>query len=213
MRLIDVTLPLGEALPAYPGDPPFVRWRYRTLKDGPFEVSLFSFGAHAGTHVDAPRHFIAGADDAASIALELLCGAVRVLDLREAGPAISEATLRQHDLEGVQRLLLRTLPGRDLHHELTSRGAYLTPDAARYLIDEAEVRLVGMDRLSIENDAAIDFPVHHLLLGADVVIVEGLDLRNVAAGDYTLWCLPLRITEADAAPARVLLQEERPPHG
>jgi arylformamidase len=86
----------------------------------------------------------------------------------------------------------------------------LTPDAARYLIDEREVRLVGMDRLSIEADEAIDFPVHHLLLGADVVVVEGLDLRAVEAGDYTLWCLPLRIADADAAPARVLLQE-RPP--
>ena len=211
MRLIDVTLPLGEALPTYPGDPPFVRWRYRTLNDGPYEVSLFSFGAHAGTHVDAPRHFIAGADDAASLALELLCGPARVLDLRDAAPAISEATLRQHDLEGVQRLLLRTLPGRDLNHELTSKGAHLTPDAARYLIDEAEVRLVGIDRLSIEADDAHDFPVHHLLLGADVVIVEGLDLRKATPGDYTLWCLPLRIADADAAPARVLLQE-RPPH-
>ncbi len=210
MRLIDVTLPLGENLPTYPGDPPFVRWRYRTLDSGPFEVSLFSFGAHNGTHVDAPRHFIPGADDAASLAPELLCGAARVLDLRDKDRAISEAELRRHDLRGVQRLLLRTLPGRDLNRELTAPGAHLTPDAARYLIDEVEVRLVGMDRLSIEADGSSDFPVHHLLLGADVVIVEGLDLREATAGDYTLWCLPLRIADAEAAPARVLLQERGP---
>jgi arylformamidase len=206
MRLIDVTLPLSEHLPRYPGDPPFVRWRYRTIDDGPYEVSQFSFGAHSGTHVDAPRHFIEGANDVASLALELLCGSARVLDLRESEPAISAAELRKVDLDGVQRLLFRTLPGRDLEHELMSPGAYLTPDAARYLIDEADVRLVGIDRLSIDSDDVRDFPVHHLLLGAEVVLVEGLDLRRVSAGDYTLWCLPLRIPDADAAPARVLLQ-------
>ena len=129
-----------------------------------------------------------------------------MLDRRETEPAISAADLQRVDLDGVQRLLFRTLPGRNLEQELVSPGAHLTPDAARYLIDEADVRLVGIDRLSIESDDARDFPVHHLLLGADVVLVEGLDLRHVHAGDYTLWCLPLRIADADAAPARVLLQ-------
>ena len=210
MQLIDVTLPLGESLPRYPGDPPFARWRYRTLEEGPYEASLLSFGAHAGTHVDAPRHFIAGASDAATLSLGLLCGPARVLDLREVGPIISDSTLRAASLDGARRILLRTLRGVDLAREITSPGAYLTPGAARYLVDDTDVRLVGMDRLSIEADDAPEFPVHHTLLAAGAVIVEGLDLRGVEAGRYTLWCLPLPVSDADAAPARVVLQ--RPLH-
>jgi arylformamidase len=205
MELIDVTLQLDEGLPRFPGDPPFVRWRYRTLDEGHYEASVFHLGAHAGTHVDAPRHFVRGGTDAADLAIEILCGTARVLDLRSAGPAISAATLRAADFEGTQRVLLRTLPGTDLAAELTAPGAYLTPDAARYLIDETDVRLIGMDRLSVEADTAAEFPVHNLLASAELVILEGLDLRGVPPGEYTLYCLPLRIAEAEAAPARVLL--------
>lgn len=212
MRLIDVTLPLSERMPAYPGDPPFARWIYSTLGSGPYEASLLTFGTHAGTHVDAPRHFIPSGLDVASLAPEVLCGRARVLDLRGEDRAISQAVLSRHDFEGVQRLLLRTLPGVDLLAELTSPGAYLTPDAARYLTDHTDIRLIGIDRFSIEADGA-DFPVHHVLLGAETVILEGLDLREAPAGDYTLWCLPLRIVDADAAPARVMLEQDRAPNG
>jgi arylformamidase len=81
----------------------------------------------------------------------------------------------------------------------------VAPDAARWLVDRG-VRLVGIDYLSIEAyDPAGAAPTHTTLLGAGVVVVEGLDLRGVVPGAYTLMCLPLKLLGADGAPARVLL--------
>ena len=71
------------------------------------------------------------------------------------------------------------------------------------------VRLVGIDYLSIEEFHSNDYPVHHLLLEAGVVIVEGLDLRRVTPGDYDLWCLPLKVVGADGAPCRAVLSSRR----
>ncbi len=84
--------------------------------------------------------------------------------------------------------------------------AYVTGDAARYLVGRG-VKLVGIDYLSIEEHGTTGHPVHHALLGAGIVIVEGLDLAAVPAGDYELMCLPLKMKDADGAPARVLLRE------
>ena len=79
----------------------------------------------------------------------------------------------------------------------------LTADGAGWLVERG-VRLVGADTLSIEP-ATDSYPVHRLLLGAGVVIVEGLDLRAVGAGPYQLVCLPLRVAGGDGAPARAVL--------
>ena len=65
--------------------------------------------------------------------------------------------------------------------------------------------LVGIDYLSIERFGSEEYPVHRLLLGRGVVIVEGLELSAVAAGSYRLYCLPLRLAGLDGAPARVVL--------
>ncbi len=82
---------------------------------------------------------------------------------------------------------------------------YLTVDAAHYLA-QAGLKLVGFDYLSIDRSGSADFPAHHALLGAGVVVVEGLDLSEVEPGEYDMACLPLRVGGGDAAPARVVLR-------
>src|SRR6185295_15110986 len=82
---------------------------------------------------------------------------------------------------------------------------YLAPDAATYLV-QAGIKLVGIDYLSVEKFGSDDFASHHALLGAGVVIIEGLDLSQVEPGEYDMTCLPLRIVGADGCPARVVLR-------
>ena len=207
MNVIDVTLAWDERLPVYPGDPPVVRWRYRTLENAPYEATLISCGSHTGTHVDAPRHFIPDGLDVAGLPLDVLCGPARLVDLRSENPSITASTLEGLQLAGVERLLLRTVRTDDPEQSPTRSCSFLTPDAGRYLREATSVRLVGIDTLSIETDAGPDFPVHHMLLAASPprIIVEGLDLRAAPAGDYHLFCLPLRVPGLDACPARAIL--------
>jgi arylformamidase len=165
---------------------------------------------HTGTHVDPPIHFV---DDGATIdavALDTLVGPALVVDMRGEG-SIGASELDALDLpDGVERLLFVT--------DWSTRWAEPSPtfpdtvtavstEGAGWLVDHG-IRVVGTDFISIETAADPTFPVHRALLGAGVAIIEGLDLRDVSPGRYTLWCLPLKIHEGDGGPARVVLVED-----
>lgn len=209
MRLYDVTVTLRPGMPTYASEPgPELIPLARIAAGDPADVSLLRVGTHAGTHVDAPAHFLPGGAGVDRLPLEVLVGPARVV---EVGPArvISPALLAAAGLaERVERVLLKTTSSRlwaDGGPRLES--AYLDVDAARWLVERG-ARLVGIDEFSIERDDRPDYPVHHLLLAAGVVVLEGLDLRQVPAGEYTLACLPLKLADADGAPARVVLWRE-----
>jgi arylformamidase len=165
----------------------------------PADVSRLQLGTHTGTHVDPPAHFLPGGVTVDELPLDVLVGPAVVADLTGV-PAIDPGALDGLDLPAsTVRLLLKT--GREAG--VSAVGGALTADGARWLVDRG-VLLVGADTLSVEpgTDA---YPVHRLLLGAGVVIVEDLDLASVAAGPYQLVCLPLRIAGGDGAPARAVL--------
>jgi arylformamidase len=191
--IIDISLPIGPDTPVWPGDPPVLVEPVARVDAGdPADVSRLTLGTHTGTHVDPPAHFVPGAATVDVLPLDVLVGPAVVAQLT-AGP-IDRAALESLALpEGSTRLLLKT--GGDT-------GA-LTSDGARWLVERG-IRLVGADTLSIEP-ASDSYPVHQILLGAGVVIVEGLDLADAAAGSYQLVCLPLRILGGDGAPARAVL--------
>ncbi|HEV8623915.1 MAG TPA: cyclase family protein [Acidimicrobiia bacterium] len=191
--IIDISLPIGPDTPVWPGDPPVLVEAVARVADGdPADVSRLVLGTHTGTHVDPPAHFLPGTATVDALPLDVLVGPAVVAEL-PAGP-IDGAALESLALaEGSTRVLLKT--GRDA-------GA-LTPDGAAWLVERG-VRLVGGDTLSIEPETS-DYPVHRILLGAGVVIVEGLDLTAVTPGSYQLVCLPLRIVDGDGAPARAVL--------
>jgi arylformamidase len=201
MKIFDVTLPLSPELPVYPGDPPVTLER---LSGG---VQRLSLGTHAGTHVDAPAHAVEGGADIESLALEILMGKARVVDLPVAA-RIERADLQALDLRDDLRVLLKTRQSGAGRREALEDGVCLSEDAAAYLV-QAGLKLVGIDSLSVDRFGASDLVAHRVLLGAGVVVVEGLDLAQVEPGDYDMTCLPLRIPGADGAPARVVLRARR----
>jgi len=166
VEIFDISVPVRSGMPVYPGDPEV---RLERVSSSP-AVSRLDFGVHTGTHVDAPLHFIEGADAAEQLPLDVLVGACEVV----AGLGFAE------------RVLVKDAPELD--------GA-----AAQALVDQG-VRLVGADRMSVGDEDA-----HRVLLGAGVVVVEGLDLRTVKPGTYDLYCLPLKLEGSDGAPARAIL--------
>lgn len=156
--------------------------------------------------MDAPRHFVDGADGIDRIGVEVFIGPARLFQLPGV-KKIDQFVLQELDLKGVTRLLLSTDNSALLSTtEHTLGYVYVSEEGARYLIEKG-IKLVGIDYLSIEEYKKEGHPTHHILLEAGIVIVEGLDLSGVPAGDYELICLPLKIKDADGAPARVMLRE------
>lgn len=211
MRIYDISVPITAATPIYPGDPGVEIRQWAALADGDAaNVSLLHFGAHTATHVDAPAHFIAGASKVDVMPLDALLGKARVILMPDDVDAITVSHLSSVDLEGATRVLFKTRNSAfwtDLTGGFRQDFTYITPEAARVLV-QAGVRLVGMDYLSVEKFQAERHETHEILLSNGVVIVEGLDLRAVSAGDYELICLPLKIADGtgDGAPARAILR-------
>lgn len=211
MKLYDITVPISPLLPVYPGDPPIQLEQVMSLDRGDIaNVSRLACGTHIGTHVDPPSHFIAGAATLDELPLETLIGPARVVDVGEAS-AIDAAVLQGCDLDGVRRVLFKTRnssfwPPSEGDRQFHEDFVYIEADAARELVRRG-VRLVGIDYLSVEKFNFEEPTTHLELLGAGIVIVEGMALRDVPPGDYELVCLPLKIKKGDGAPARVVLRE------
>jgi arylformamidase len=171
-------------------------------------LSRLEIGTHTGTHVDAPRHFSEGAPGVDAIDPAVLVGPARLFRLPDV-EHIDRTLLDTLNLNGVTRVLFATRNSALLRRpEFESGFVYLSDDAAAHLVGLG-IRLVGIDYLSIEKYKAEGHRTHRTLLEAGVVIVEGLELSNVPEGDYELMCLPIKIQDADGAPARVLLRELR----
>ena len=207
---ISVRVTPGET-PVFPGDPGIEVGSWNSISRGdPANVTVLSFGAHTGTHVDAPAHFIEGAPGISSLPLETLWGEALVVEIPADAPAVDETHVLREALRGATRVLFKTRNSafwEDPRGRFREDFAYIEPGAARALV-AAGVRLVGFDYLSVEKFGSEDFETHLALLSGGVVIVEGLDLRAVAPGVYELACLPLRLAagSGDGAPARAALR-------
>jgi len=207
MPIYDVTVPLRPGMPTWDGEPgPMLRPLKQIGVDGePARVSLLTVGTHCGTHVDAPAHFIPGGPGVDALPLHALVGPCRVVEIG-AAPLIEPADLAAAGLDGVQRLLLKTASGRFWDEPAFRRDfVALSAAAARWLVKQ-RVLLIGIDYLSVDPYDAEPASAHLALLGAGIVILEGLDLRRVPPGAYDLSALPLSLPGADGAPARVVLR-------
>ena len=207
-RIFDVSVPVRSGGLVYPGNPAISITPQQAISQGAgANVSRVDFGSHTGTHVDALKHFFDDGPGVDAIPLDLLMGPARLLAFDDSVTSIGEAELAAHDLTGVTRLLLKTrnsawlaTGSTDFHPDYT----YVSPDGAAYLV-RAGVKLVGVDYLSVEQFHSGHHLTHRTLLGAGIVIVEGLLLTEPPAGDYELRCLPLRLEGLDGAPARAVL--------
>jgi arylformamidase len=205
MKLIDVTVPLDASLPVYPGNTPFTLEPIKRLARGDSSnVSTLHLSAHAGTHVDAPRHFFDDGVGAEGLSIELLCGRARVIEVisRSIGPD----ELAAADWSESLRVLIKTqnsqLWGSQKFH---ADYVGVSEAGAKFLVERG-VKVVGVDYLSVEQFKQPGAPAHHVLLGNGTVVIEGLNLADVRPGLYEMYCLPLRIVGSDGAPARVVLR-------
>ncbi|MCL5257051.1 MAG: cyclase family protein [Chloroflexi bacterium] len=210
-KAFDISMEIAEDMPVYPGDPGVEIRRVLSIDEGdPANVSLYCFGSHTGTHVDAPRHFINNGKSVDQLDLSLLVGEALVVDMTAAEREITRKDLEAHpEIKGQQKVLFKTknsAEGRDLCVGFDKNYIAVGPEAARYLV-EIGVQTVGIDYLSVEPFEQPGHVTHLTLLGNGIVPIEGLDLTGIEPGAYLMACLPLKVHGGNGAPARTILIE------
>jgi arylformamidase len=204
---IDVSVVLKEGMPVWPGDHEFRVSKSGDMSSGdPYNVSWCSMSLHAGTHMDAPRHFIREGSGIDRLPLETVIGVARVIEIFDSNQ-ISAEELARHDIREGERLLFKTRNSSDdwTREPFRRDYVYLSSEAAK-LIANRRVSLVGADYLSVSGYEEDPAETHRLLLNAGVWIIEGLFMVHVQPGDYELICLPLKLENGDGAPARAVLR-------
>ena len=204
--IIDISVPLKESTPVFPGDPRLsVSRDMQIAKGAAYNFSTVSMGAHTGTHVDAPWHFLEDGGKLNQVPLDSLIGRTKVYNLTGL-ERITASSLAELAIEYGARVLFKTDNSElwDESDKVSSDYVALTEDAARFLVSR-QVQTVGIDYLSVDEPHRSDFPVHHALLKNGVTIIEGLNLRHASEGEYFLTCLPLKLSNVEAAPARAVL--------
>jgi arylformamidase len=207
---IDATATLDPSTtPVYQGDAPLKFDFLKDMRKGDgFTLSAYSMGAHSGTHVDAPMHFVRDGASIEKLSVDPFIGPARIIDIPDSVQAIDAKALAGAKWKGAERVIFRTRSA--LHgwmHSPTFHKdfAYIAPDAAQQLAD-AGVKLVGVDYISAEQFGAAAPLTHRTLLGKGIPIVEGLQLDSIPAGDYDLIVLPIKVGGHEGAPARAIVR-------
>ncbi|MBI4672167.1 MAG: cyclase family protein [Chloroflexi bacterium] len=211
MQIFDLSVPLRNEMPYYPGDPAPQITRLEDHERGDaWTTTHLSVCAHVGTHVDAPLHRIRGAAPVDALSLQTLIGRAYVVDLSDVASEIHAEDLEARNIPlSAERLVLKTRNARLWAREGFQTDFVALGESGAHWVVERGIRLVALDYLSADLFTAQNFRAHEVLLGARVVIVEGILSGEIAEGWYTLICLPLRLQGADGAPARaVLIQGE-----
>ncbi|MEI5908201.1 cyclase family protein [Bacillus spongiae] len=203
MKIYDITAPIYTGMPVwknYPKKQPAIS----TETNGHVTESRISLDVHTGTHVDAPLHMINDGETIETIGIEELVRNIKVLDLTKAEGKISKQDISSLNIEKDDFILLKTKNSFD--KEFNVEFIYVAEDAAQFLVEKG-ISGVGIDSLGIER-AQDGHPTHRTLMSNNIIIVEGLQLEDIEAGEYFMVAAPLKIQGTDASPARILLMDK-----
>ncbi len=204
MKVIDISRRLVNGMPVWPGDTPFhyeVSWS--KAESGSVNVGSLSMSTHTGTHVDAPFHFDDNGNRIIDLDLELYIGPARIVDMT-GKKSIGAKDLKKIDLEGVKRVLFRTLSWQN-PDVFPDEIPHLEADLGPFLADKG-IRLIGVDVPSVDPIDSKDLLAHHSLNENGIHILESIVLDEVEPGDYELIALPLPLVEGDGSPVRAILR-------
>lgn len=203
---IDISVPIYSGMVHWPDNPAVRIERIQDLSRGDAaNVSQLEMGAHTGTHMDAPRHFLADGAGIDELPFDAVIGPARVIPIAHP-QAILPGELEGHSLQPGERVLFRTRNSERCwkDDQFVEDFVYISAAAAQFLV-ERQVRTVGVDYLSVGGYVHDGVETHQILLGAGIWVIEGLNLAAVEPGPYGLVCLPLRVAGAEGAPARAIL--------
>lgn len=193
MRLLDITQDMTQAV-AYPGDPELHMEQVQTIgEDSDCNLSAMYTCMHTGTHVDAPLHFIEGGFSVDQYDPEVFVGPCTVVEVRD--PIVTGECVNSLFPQKAERILIK------------GGGVAAFMDSAAEEAAQLPLRLIGTDASSIGFHGS-QSRTHRAFLSKGIAVLEGLDLSEVAPGDYFLMALPMKVGGAEGAPARVFLADD-----
>lgn len=197
---VDLSVPLNEQTPIYPGDPATkIRPAGILAKDG-YNDHYISIGTHVGTHIDAPLHMLESGLSLDRFSVEQFVGNGRLVEVTGSDFEV----VKQADIQAGDIVLFRTGMS-DKYHEAVYFEEYpaMSDEIANYLVSK-KVKMVGVDACSVDNKDG--FPIHKILLGGNVLIIENLtNLSQLAGKNFRVYALPINL-QIDGAPARVIAE-------
>lgn len=204
---IDVSVPIANGMHGWPGNPPTViTMHIGTAKGDVANVSAINFNSHTGTHMDSPFHFLHGAKTMDDLPWDAVIGPARLVEIKDQ-QAIKPAELKKLKPREGERLMFKTRNSAVSWKkpEFDKDFVYIAKEGAKYLVD-CGVQTVVIDYLSVGGFYKDGIETHHILLGAEVWIIEGVTFAGLKPGNYDLICLPIRFEKGDGAPARCLVR-------
>ncbi|WP_137788518.1 arylformamidase [Bacillus sp. E(2018)] len=205
MKLYDISMPLYNGVPGWPGDTPYhfdLAW---TKEDsGSVNVGKVEMSTHTGTHIDAPYHFTNSGERVGGLDLELYIGRAMVIDVTDMKEITAEIVKARLHAD-TKRVLFKTNCWKD-RSVFPNKIVPLSPEAVQ-MLNEFGVCLVGVDMPSVDQLDSKELEAHHALYEHNIHILEGLVLDQVPEGEYELVALPLALKEADGSPVRAILRE------
>jgi len=204
-KWIDISVTIQQGMVHWPGDPAIGIKRVLSIEQGDdCNVSRLSIGSHTGTHMDAPLHFLRKGKGLDKMPVDAAIGPVRVIEISDR-ESIKANELKQHRIRAGERILFKTHNSRYWKSNRFRKDfIYIAHDAAEYLAKK-KIRTVGIDYLSVGGFYHDGTETHQALLRAGIWVIEGLNLLKVEQGRYHLVCLPIKVLNADGAPARAVL--------
>jgi arylformamidase len=205
-RLWDISPPVYEGAPVFPGDTPYrQRWAATIAPGCPVNVSEITLSPHVGAHADAPLHYDPQGAAIGEVDLAPFLGTCRVVHVLGCGPLVEWAHVAHalHDLP--PRVLLRTCAQAPVDRWDPDLVAFAPATIERFAA--LGVTLVGIDSASIDRADSKSLDSHQAIRRLGLRVLENLVLDDVPEGDYELIALPLRLATADASPVRAVLRE------
>lgn len=210
MKIIDITLPLSEHTLPWEGEQGLKFQRTMQIAEGDdYNVTRCELSVHTGTHIDAPFHVFKSGRTIESISLKKMVGKAQVIEIPHDVNVIDADCLQNLDIDpDVRKILFKTTNSDFWNQEPAAFQrdfVALNTSGAEYLA-ALDLDLVGIDYFSISMYDDLLAP-HRVLMDAEMVILENADLREVEAGTYQLFCLPLKFSGTDGAPVRAILTD------
>lgn len=211
LKFIDLTLPVSEKIPTFPGSPQPIFIQWENIKDDGYNLELLFLSSHTGTHLDAPYHFLEKGKKIHEISLKrLIINAILIKIRKRRDQAITKTDIQKFENKYGKIPNESTIVFWTGWQKMIKNDSYfvnnpgLSVTAAKYLISK-KTNLVGIDSPSIDLGKEKRFLIHHLFAKNDVLIVENLaNLDKIKSWKFQLAVLPMKLENATGAPVRAV---------
>lgn len=206
-HIYDISVTLGTQHINFPKDTPYKReMRWQIKKNQGCDLSTLTMSSHSGTHIDMPSHFISGGKQLGDFPLSQFILVAQVIEIKDP-EAVRIEEIQNNTMKPNTAVLFKTKNSRsgiNINQEFTESFVYMTGEAANLLVQRG-ISIVGIDYITLDKYKAEGYPAHNTLLSNNIPILEGIQLKAVPPGEYTLICLPLKINNGEASPVRAVL--------